>query len=173
MMFLRPLARTILLAATTVAVALAAVHLARMPVEIGPRSIEAPVLQLAHPAPAGPAGQPGIGGTDMLARPLFSPSRRPYVAPVAVPAFVPEPPPLQEETRQEPGGTISVIGIFLDGADRQALLVSPSFPEGKWFSIDADLDGWKLARIEADSVQLAGPQGSLSLPLYVDNNNSP
>ncbi len=173
MMFLRPLCRSTLLGAASLGVALVAIHVARLPVDIAPRGSEARTLDLGHSGPAAESGQPGTGETEMLSRPLFSPTRRPYVAPVAAPPPEPQAPPLQAEAPPASGGEIRVIGIFLNGGDRQALLVSPRFPEGKWLSVEADVEGWKLARIEADSVQLAGPQGSLNLPLYVDNPLGP
>ncbi|MEQ1717733.1 MAG: hypothetical protein ABL907_17440, partial [Hyphomicrobium sp.] len=118
---------------------------------------------------AAPVSRAVIGGdSEILARPLFRPDRRPFVPkPVAevvppppeqAPAAVPTPPqsePAAVPVPPLPPG-LKLVGIVggVQGA-RRALLRSAEMPEGKWYPLGSDLNGWKITRIDADEALLA------------------
>jgi type II secretory pathway component PulC len=113
----------------------------------------------------------------ILARPLFAPNRKPYVAQEVV-AEVAEPPPPLEEQAPEPvpitdPSTMSLKGIFVSGNTRSGFIVSPDIPEGKWYSEGTVVLGWKIGRFQDDNVILTQGSESFTLKQYVDNSQLP
>jgi hypothetical protein len=89
---------------------------------------------------------PGDDAVDEIAaRPLFSASRQPYLAPSpsVETALAPDQPALPLE----------LAGTYLFGADRAALVqVSGRPPE--WLRLGELIDSWRIAKIKQDQVQL-------------------
>jgi hypothetical protein len=72
-------------------------------------------------------------------RPLFSPSRRPPVAPPApVAAALPPPPPPQ----------LTLFGIVMDAEDARAIVKMEPANEIRRVRIGDDIGGWKVAQIQ-------------------------
>jgi len=84
-----------------------------------------------------------------LARPLFTPSRRPTLAPEPEPSPAP-PPPTPKNLR--------LIGIIeRSPATRHALIRTDDAP-GAWFKNGDKISGWEVERIDSDAVVLrTGP----------------
>lgn len=117
---------------------------------------------------------------ETLARPLFSPSRRVFMAPVLEPppedipapdlappepVIVDLPPPVQ----QADASGLELKGVMLGDAIARALILSPSLPAARWLTIGSEVQGFRLVSIADDRVVLeSGPQ-SIELKLYVDN----
>jgi hypothetical protein len=80
---------------------------------------------------------------EIAARPLFLPSRRPNAEAAAAGI----------ETRYR------LLGIVIAGSERHALLAPVAGGPGIELAPGGSLDGWKAARIEADSVVLTSPAG--------------
>jgi len=123
---------------------------------------------LEFPEVAMPAVPKPPEWSEALARPLFSPERRPFVPQAVMPeAALPDVPGAVEAApRPEP---LSVVGVFIHGTGRRALLVSPSRPEGEWLRVGSKIAGWEVMRIERNSVALAQSGDALTLQLNVDN----
>jgi hypothetical protein len=81
-------------------------------------------------------------------RPLFSPSRRPYVAPAE-----PEPdaPPSEPETVANPA---QLVGVFLAEGRRAALLLPEVAGQASWVREGEEFAGWQVQRVEHDWVEL-------------------
>jgi hypothetical protein len=106
----------------------------------------APVLDLAA-RPALPRSPDADALELIAARPLFSASRRPYVAPSA---------PLEEVEREHgrPALPLELAGTFLTDTDRTALLlVAGGSPA--WLRRGQLIEGWRIEAIERDRVQLS------------------
>ena len=113
---------------------------------------------------------------ETLARPLFSPTRRPFVPPppeppppeiAALPEPEPPPPPPQEAT-PDPAG-LKLKGVMLGASIAQALIATQDDPKGRWFEIGNMVTGFTLAAIEDDRVKLTAGSRNVELKLYVDN----
>jgi hypothetical protein len=113
-----------------------------------------------------------------LQRPIFSPTRRPFVAAVQeiVPEPVPEQPvselPVAEQPVAEPlspAPQFSLKGIWISPARSTAFLVTPELPAGQWLAVGDDFAGWKLKAIENNAVTLTFGEQSATVQLYVDN----
>jgi hypothetical protein len=122
--------------------------------------------------------------SNVFARPLFRPDRRPFdpskvlavatepqapplvpePAPVPLPSPVvlaPPPPPVFPE--------ITLRGVRLNGQNDKALLETLDFPLGQWFPVGADLYNWRLKSITDDGVTFISGNFTQVLQLYVDN----
>jgi hypothetical protein len=114
---------------------------------------------------------------DILARPIFAPTRKPFVAPQVVVAEAEAPPPVEEQP-PEPAQvtdpkTMSLKGIFVSGAMRSGLIASPEVPDGKWYTEGTTVMGWKIERFQDDSAILKQGEETFSLKQYVDNSQLP
>jgi hypothetical protein len=108
--------------------------------------------------------------SEALARPIFSPDRRPFVpAP-------PEPRQAEPETVETaeppPDAGLAVKGIFLHDNVRRALVTSAASPGGEWLTVGAAVAGWTVSAIEATSVVLSAPPAALTLQLNVDKETA-
>ena len=125
-----------------------------------------PMLELPDAALA----DTSMGSTEWseaLARPLFSPDRRPFVPPASESKTEFQEEPLAVETAPA-AGQVGLIGVFIHDTGRRALLTSPSSPRGEWLALGSQLEGWKVVRIDTNSVALSSSSGSLTLQLDVD-----
>jgi hypothetical protein len=123
---------------------------------------------------------------ELATRPIFAPSRRPFspLAPVAVepppqPVVVtpelpvvpePQPAPVAEV---EPAPLIDpdkfeLKGIMLIDGKTSALIVTPDAPDGAWLANKSEIMGWKLARIDRNSVMLKGDGREVVLQQYME-----
>lgn len=84
----------------------------------------------------------------IAARPLFSPSRRPYVAPAEPEA---DAPPAEPEAVATP---VQLVGVFLAEGRRAALLLPEAQGQASWVREGEELAGWQVQRVEQDSVEL-------------------
>jgi hypothetical protein len=105
-------------------------------------------------------------------RPLFAPSRRPWVAPVlqlapepvpsAIPAVAIE--PVIAINVQPPNVTLIGIQKTPDGA--KALLLKAGTAEAEWFISGQQIDSWTVSAIENETVELANGTQTMKLELY-------
>jgi type II secretory pathway component PulC len=108
-------------------------------------------------------------------RPVFSPTRRPFVAPVVStqqvqPEQVVVQPPSQTLTDSS---LFQLKGILLSDSRTAALIVTPENADGKWYSNTDNVMGWKISKINANSVELMANGQSKTIQQYVDNSQLP
>lgn len=110
--------------------------------------------------------------TATLERPLFVPSRRPYVppppppepapakpAPVKAPPPPPPPPPA-------PPPNLMVYGIQMFPEGRRALVAEQGSGQPDWIAEGEAINGWAVAAIHADGVELRDGERSQVFDLY-------
>jgi hypothetical protein len=105
-------------------------------------------------------------------RPLFSPTRRPWVAPPAAAALVPE--PVQPEpVAVEPVVAVEVqppqvtlLGIEITPTGSKALTLRAGEADASWLRAGELLDGWTVQKIERTSIELENGSRSITLELY-------
>ena len=85
------------------------------------------------------------GLDETTARPLFSPSRKPFVM-----AMEDEPAPVADQ----PLPAVQLIGVLLTGGQRAALIQAEGAAEPGWVREGADVDGWRVETIEQNRVHL-------------------
>jgi hypothetical protein len=132
--------------------------LAMSPVDISPHDTSAANAseQAATPASGStPRAMTSLASlTETVARPLFSQSRRPF--------FAPEPEKLEPAAEAIPEGPaaapsepsrLTLVGLMAAAGERQqALIRAEGKAYGAWIGIGSEIEGWRLARIEADRV---------------------
>jgi hypothetical protein len=147
-----------------------------------------PLSQSAKPAKSRtirPVTDEAVALSNVFARPLFRPDRRPFdpnkmvvVEPEPqAPLPVPEPPPVPKlppsPVVQAPlppvFPQITLRGVRLTGQNDAALLETPDFPLGQWFPVGSDLSNWRLKSITDDGVTFISGDLTRVLQLYVDN----
>lgn len=145
--------------------ALAAAPIANVPETQATGQLDlSPVAATSSPVP-----QAGSSG-ETLARPVFSPTRRPYVRPER--EAIPEEDLPAERYDEEPAeptpqaDQIALSGVYISDDTRRAFIVSPTAPEGEWLPIGAGVSGWELTHIEAGSVTISAPPQEVILQLY-------
>ncbi|WP_342629383.1 hypothetical protein AAC691_06420 [Nguyenibacter vanlangensis] len=109
----------------------------------------APARAQSPPAPGG-QGLPDAARIDawrqtVLARPLFSPSRRPATAQGAA------------------AGTPRLAGIVVSGGRRHAIFMIPGQDRGQVADIGATVGPWRVVAIEGGAVRVRGAGGEQSL----------
>jgi hypothetical protein len=96
---------------------------------------------------------------NIVQRPLFSRARQLAVAtPVAL--APPPPPPSMALDRG-----ITLKGVFINGAQAKAFLVSPQNPIGAWLQAGDNIAGWKVVSLKPDEVMLEGQNEKLAVSL--------
>jgi hypothetical protein len=96
---------------------------------------------------------------NIVQRPLFSRARQLAVAtPVA---FAPPPPPPPMALDRG----ITLRGVFINGAQAKAFLVSPQNPIGAWLQAGDSIAGWKVVSLKPDEVVLEGQNEKLAVSL--------
>jgi general secretion pathway protein N len=117
----------------------------------------------------------------VLQRPIFSPSRRPFVAAPVAPAVEPVPEQVQPEQaaplpvaveNPEPPPQFSLKGILISPDKSSAFLVTAGIPAGQWLGIGDDFAGWTIKSIENNAVTLVRGEQSTVVELYVDNSQN-
>jgi hypothetical protein len=126
-----------------------------------------------------PLGDPANGQTKQnsfvqtFARPIFTPTRRPFVpkvaeAPAGEPAALPTPEP--QSSASYDARQFSLRGILISGRTRRALIASPESPDGIWVGVGTEIMGWKVANVDQNGVKLEARGQSAEIKLYVDNS---
>ena len=96
---------------------------------------------------------------NIIQRPLFSRLRQVHAtAPVALP-----PPPPPTFVALERG--ITLKGVFINGAQAKAFLVSTQNPLGVWVQAGEEIAGWKMTSLNPDGVVLEAQNDKLAIPL--------
>lgn len=125
------------------------------------------------------AAQPDLGEVldfsqmspvQAYSRPLFDRSRRPWQPP-APPSDLPAEPVAavvdQPEVQALPAPTIRLIGVSSSSAsDMKALLRLEETPEPVWVLVGDELQGWKVGKIDAQSITIQRGAQSMSFDLY-------
>lgn len=134
---------------------------ASVPVEWTP-DLKSPGLEGELPA-NGPFPQ-------TLARPLFSSTRKPTEPRPPEPVVAPAPQPVGPVAQiQLPPPTGFVLkGIFINEERQLALLQTPTAPQGVWLATGAEIEGWKVSRIEKQGIAIEANGQVQKLTLYVD-----
>jgi hypothetical protein len=119
-----------------------------------------------------------------LERPLFRVSRRPFdpskvviaeaILPPAIPAAPQPSPPAAPTAPQlvQDSSQLSLKGIAIDSINRLALIATSELPDGEWLAVGAELNGWKVKKLDPNSVTLAAGDQTVILQLYVDNKSN-
>lgn len=121
-----------------------------------------PVVQIVEEAP--------FQFENLIARPLFSPERRPPIpvevrAPVATPVASPV---------VEVAPSYSVGGIIVSPDLNKALLRTQRREAGFWFALgERTEDGWAVSSIEPSRVVLTRGDRKMTLPLYAGDSVLP
>ncbi len=127
----------------------------------------------------------GVGPQTLdpaLQRPVFSPTRRPFVATAEPPASEPvvEQPapevPVHDEqpavAGQTPPPQFFLKGIRISPDRSSAFMSTAEMPAGQWLAVGDQMSGWTLKAIENNAVtMMAGEQASI-VQLYVDNSQN-
>jgi type II secretory pathway component PulC len=108
-------------------------------------------------------------------RPVFSPTRRPFVAPIVSTQQVqPEQVVVQPQSQTLTDSSLFQLkGILLSDSRTAALIVTPENADGKWYSNTDNVMGWKISKINANSVELMANGQSKTIQQYVDNSQLP
>lgn len=97
---------------------------------------------------------------EILAHPIFSRSRAPYV-PSAPPAPKPSPPPA---VFVDPG--LILGGVMVNGTIKKAYLFQKTDKSGAWVGEGDDFVGWRIQSITADAAKLKKETHVIELHLY-------
>jgi hypothetical protein len=104
-------------------------------------------------------------------RPLFSPTRRPWVAPtlepVQEPVVAPEPiviEPVVAVEVQPP--QVSLLGIDITPAGAKALTLESGATDAVWLRAGELLGGWTVRNIRTTSIELENGSRTVTLDLY-------
>jgi len=113
-----------------------------------------------------------------LEHPVFSltrkpPEPRPPPSPPVVPKNVPPPSPPIPTQPTVGAEQFHLNGVAIAGNERQALIRSPSNQLGKWQLEGAEIDGWKLVQIEAETATIEFGGTRSELRLYGANDPPP
>jgi hypothetical protein len=99
---------------------------------------------------------------EIVARPLFTATRRPYVPTEPTPARAE--PAAAEPNRPPPN--VRLIGVVIDAGKKRALLRTPEQPRGRWVEEGETIEGWQVRSVQADAAILAFGRGTHELRLY-------
>lgn len=121
-------------------------------------------------------GPPSLTLSEVLERPLFSPTRRP---PPPEPQPVPESVPVTRVVtfvQEEPEPTapasdwqdLRLIGVLHADEQRRALVTTPEDPEGTWLAEGEEVFGWRIDAIAANKIEVIFGEKRHTLSLEVD-----
>jgi hypothetical protein len=114
---------------------------------------------------------------EALGRPLFRRDRRPFVIPSQTPVVTaqiePAPPILAPLPTSIDSSQLILKGLALRKDNQQALIASSEKPDGEWYGLGYELGGWKIMKLDSNSVDLSGAGQTATLTLYVDNPSKP
>jgi hypothetical protein len=106
---------------------------------------------------------PAAAHQDILAHPLFSRSRAP---------FVPAPPPPPKATQQQPAvftdPALVLGGVILNGETKKAYLSQKSSHDSAWVGEGENFAGWKVQSITVDGTTLQKDNHTIEVRLYPD-----
>ncbi|WP_312408649.1 hypothetical protein [Rhizobium sp.] len=111
---------------------------------------------------------PDIAGLSLeqsLTRPLFSPTRRDYVAeetPTVPVEEVVEEPPLQPDTSPL---QLTLLGTRTFNGIRSALVALPD-QQGDWVSVGDEIDGWTIVEVGTDRLVVGRAGQNVTVALY-------
>jgi hypothetical protein len=135
--------------ATVIAVASVEMSTMSFSTWFGARASAAPNTESRFPA----------GFENILQRPLFSRSRQGATVAVSVP------PALPVVTLDQ---SITLKGVFINGALAKAFLTSAQNPLGVWVQANEEIAGWRLVAVKPDQVWLDAQSEKLVIPLSVN-----
>jgi hypothetical protein len=117
---------------------------------------------LSAPTGKGASRQPIDGYREILARPVFSKSREPFVPPPPgpPPARITAPPPAVVD----PGLVLG--GIMMKNNVKKVYVFSKSGTGGSWASEGDEFMGWKVTAIDRAGTRLEQSGRSIDLQLY-------
>jgi hypothetical protein len=132
----------------------------------------APTVDIEIPAPIQPTTKPSAfvstplvsdaaAEDPILARPIFDPTRRPFVA-----SPPPPPPPQAPPPPAAPVVMPLLDGVILTESTRKALIRLAGEADGSWLQVGELAGRWKVARIEPSLVELEVEGQRFELPLY-------
>ncbi len=113
------------------------------------------------------APSPSNADSQTLTRPIFSKTRRPFIAKATLPELR-EP---REPLAPPPG--LMLLGIVKHKAGQSAFIVSSSTPKGKWCAVGDGLDGWKVTLVQDLEITLQSDARTVQLSLYPAPQNYP
>jgi hypothetical protein len=127
---------------------------------------------------AGKAGSLFVGGSretnlhatarnfnDIVERPLFSRSRRPFVLPP--PEVIAPAPEISEPVQVAAEPQLTLQGVYIQGQVRRALILSTESP-AQWQGVGDDISGWNITEIGANGITLEAQGQTRLLKLYVE-----
>jgi hypothetical protein len=142
-----------------VAVVLSAVAMRAMAADPAPPPQSGAPTQAAQ-APASPLAAQALQRLSAtLARPLFSPTRRPPAPPPVLPPPPPSPPP-----------DVALLAVIMDGEDARAVVRAGATV--RRVQIGDDIDGWKVGQIEARQLVLSQDERSAKFMMFTGNRAS-
>jgi len=113
---------------------------------VGPRAAPAASARL-------PEDRPLADFAEISRRPLFTITRRPFVASEATSA--PTAP-----------ADIKLMGIAIEDGKKRALLRTAGQPRGRWIAEGDTVDGWQLRSVRNDAATVSSDQATHELRLY-------
>jgi hypothetical protein len=109
---------------------------------------------------------------ESFARPIFSPTRRPFVPPPPepVPEVETEPAlmPVPEAAAPPDVTQILLKGVRLINEKQQALILSAVSPVAQWLSVGDEIAGFQLVEISDDQIILEAGQQKIEVKLYAN-----
>jgi hypothetical protein len=96
---------------------------------------------------------------EIVRRPVFNASRRPFVVPEPTVRETAAPAPL-------PPPDMRLIGVAIDGSKKRALLRNGKQPNGHWVQEGESIEGWQVRSVRSDAVIVASGQQAHELRLY-------
>ena len=169
----QPVLRCLLLLCLVAALGFANWKLAELPIDISPSSPDkAAGAQTAEPAAGtedtNPAPRPLAELQETVARPLFHPSRRLYVAAAEkAPELVADAAPEVAELAASAPSRLMLVGLMrVPGGSQRALIRAEGQAFGTWVSLGEEIDGWRLASVEDNRVTIEKSGGKVELLLH-------
>jgi hypothetical protein len=109
-----------------------------------------------------------IDPQSVFDRPVFAPTRRPFVAQL-------EPQVTQANPQPEPSSTpplaldpqqFRLMGVLIMGTRHFALIATPEAVGGTWYSSNSAIMGWTITKIEANSIIFSNGRQSVTIRQY-------
>ena len=139
--------------------------------------------KLTHPEPAAPidmpteksapnltAARPAVYYNAITQRPLFEPSRRPYVQKIEPPEPEPTPESVVKTPEPAPEKETPPPGVLLQGViadkERNAALISVNGQEPSWVTQGQDIQGWTLNAIGNDWIEISRQARIIRVDMY-------
>jgi hypothetical protein len=153
---LRPATRLLIAGLTAwIALVLLATMIAIGSVEMSTMSFSAWLGARASAAP-NPEIRPPARFDNILERPLFSRSRQPLPSTTAL--APPSPSVMLDRS-------ITLKGVFINGALAKAFLTSSQNPLGVWVRTNEEIAGWRVVAVKPDQVVLDAQSEKFVIPL--------